>query len=36
MDTHITAVRSNEDYTPRFLMTEQLDTEEPAIHMFET
>lgn len=36
MDDHITAVSSKEDYTPRYLMTEQLDTDEPALHMFET
>ncbi|UJO21188.1 uncharacterized protein CLAFUR5_10948 [Fulvia fulva] len=33
---HINATHKNEDYTPRYLMTEQLDTKEPALHMFET
>jgi len=36
MQVHIAAVHKNEDYTPRCLMTEQLDTDEPALHMFET
>lgn len=36
MDIHIAAVHKNEDYTPRYLMTEQLDSDEPALHMFET
>lgn len=36
MATHINATHANEEYTPRYLMTEQLDTDEPALHMFET
>ena len=36
MAVHIEATHANEDYTPRYLMTEQLDTDEPALHMFET
>ncbi|EME40920.1 hypothetical protein DOTSEDRAFT_37653 [Dothistroma septosporum NZE10] len=36
MADHINATHKNEDYTPRYLMTEQLDTKEPALHMFET
>jgi hypothetical protein len=36
MADHISATHKNEDYTPRYLMTEQLDTDEPALHMFET
>lgn len=36
MEVHIEATHKNEDYTPRYLMTEQLDTDEPALHMFET
>lgn len=36
MAVHIAATHKNEDYTPRYLMTEQLDTDEPALHMFET
>ena len=36
MADHIAATHKNEDYTPRYLMTEQLDTDEPALHMFET
>lgn len=36
MAVHIQATHANEDYTPRYLMTEQLDTDEPALHMFET
>jgi hypothetical protein len=36
MDAHITATHAKEDYTPRYLMTEQLGTDEPALHMFET
>ena len=36
MNDHINAVHEKEDYTPRYLMTEQLDTAEPALHMFET
>ena len=36
MVDHINATHKNEDYTPRYLMTEQLDTKEPALHMFET
>lgn len=36
MAVHIEATHRNEDYTPRYLMTEQLDTDEPALHMFET
>ena len=33
---HVKATHKNEDYTPRYLMTEELDSEEPALHMFET
>ena len=29
MAVHIHATHANEDYTPRYLMTEQLDTREP-------
>jgi len=36
MAVHIAATHKNEDYTPRYLMTEQLDSDEPALHMFET
>ena len=36
MADHIAATHANEDYTPRYLMTEQLDSDEPALHMFET
>lgn len=36
MAIHIAATHKNEDYTPRYLMTEQLDSDEPALHMFET
>lgn len=36
MADHIAATHKNEDYTPRCLITEQLDTDEPALHMFET
>lgn len=36
MVDHINATHKNEDYTPRYLMTEQLEADEPALHMFET
>lgn len=36
MVDHINAVHKNEEYTPRYLMTEQLEGDEPALHMFET
>ncbi|GIZ43318.1 hypothetical protein CKM354_000655000 [Cercospora kikuchii] len=36
MADHINAVHEKEDYTPRYLMTEQLESDEPALHMFET
>ena len=36
MVDHINATHKNEDYTPRYLMTEQLESDEPALHMFET
>ena len=40
MVDHINATHKNEDYTPRYLMTEQIEGDggdgEPALHMFET
>lgn len=37
MAVHIAATHKNEDYTPRYLMTEPVDSNgEQALHMFET
>lgn len=36
MTLHIAATHQNEDYTLRYLMTEPLESDEPALHMFET
>lgn len=36
MDDHIAATHKNEEYTVRYLMTENADDPEPALHMIET
>ena len=36
MVDHINATHKNEEYTPRYLMTEQIEGDAPALHTFVT